>query len=261
MLVIIASLVIFLRRSKKVRLNYKRLRVFGRRRKNILEDEDDDWLNGEVHGLTTTRVTTPYADYPTSTLSSASAARFRGARESGAVTPETILAETPVRTAPSPSPYLLGVRATSSGSIFQEQGVWPPPSEQSRLIDPLVAPSEQVELGNIVDNVMGGGGVPNRQETTRTAASSRYAHSTMSSYGSSSHYPPDTPGELESAPAGTTGGADAAVGRGEGAVAGSRAVRLGERSGDFVGEECRSDITNGDGGPSDAPTAAVFERG
>ena len=131
---------------------------------------------------------------------------------SGHTTPfdvERMLSESPVRPAPSPSPYILGMRATGSGSIFQEQGVWPPPSEKSRLIDPLVAGSEQVELGNIVDHVMGGpsnpvistaGPIHGRQPSAQASLgaattrepSSRYAHSTMSTYGSGSisQYPP-----------------------------------------------------------------------
>ncbi|KAI0694503.1 hypothetical protein BC835DRAFT_1002021 [Cytidiella melzeri] len=186
LVIIIVSLFIFLHRSKKVRLNYKKLRVFGRLRKNLLDDEDDDWTDGEVHGLA------PYRDRPTSSTASSSG-RLRMAREgsSASATPfevEAMLAEPPVR--PAPSPYLLGMRAASSGSVFHEQGVWPPPSERSRLIDPLVEGSEQVELGNIVDNVMGTGTGPDN--VAAKPPSSRYAHSTMSSHGSSSHYPPTT---------------------------------------------------------------------
>ncbi len=214
-----------------MRLNYKKLRVFGRRRQNLLDDEDDDWLNNDHdgpgsgfrgHGLGGGSIGTPYSDY-TRPVSAASSTRFRGVaggastREgniSGHTTPfdvEGMLAESPVKPAPSPSPYLLGMRATGSGSIFHEQGVWPPPSEQSRLIDPLLAGSEQVELGNIVDHVMGDPQNQNQPQPSGSAAaagpsaipaharqpsagqsSSRYAHSTMSSYGSGSisQYPP-----------------------------------------------------------------------
>jgi len=155
-LIIIASLIIFMRRSEKVRLNYKKLRVFGRRRKNLLEDEDDDWMGGEGHGLTTT---TRYRDYPTST--SSSTRRFGNARgaSGGSLSAFDMSSPLPGISAggiavPPQSPYLLGMRASSSGSIFQEQ-VWPPPSENSRLVDPLVAASSQVDLGNIVSDVMG----------------------------------------------------------------------------------------------------------
>lgn len=51
------------------------------------------------------------------------------------------------------SPHLL-VRASESGSIFRE-AVWPPPGEPSRLVDPLLSASSQVDLGGIIDDVMG----------------------------------------------------------------------------------------------------------
>lgn len=51
------------------------------------------------------------------------------------------------------SPHLL-VRASESGSIFRE-AVWPPPSERSRFVDPLLSSSSQVDLARIVDDVMG----------------------------------------------------------------------------------------------------------
>ncbi|KAI6013239.1 hypothetical protein EDC04DRAFT_718802 [Pisolithus marmoratus] len=42
---------------------------------------------------------------------------------------------------------------SETGSMFQED-VWPPPSEQSRLIDPFTR-SQEIDLGSIVDDVMG----------------------------------------------------------------------------------------------------------
>jgi len=51
---------------------------------------------------------------------------------------------------------LLRPRGSVSGSIFHETGIWPPPSAASRLRDPLLSASE-VELGGIVDDVMGPG--------------------------------------------------------------------------------------------------------
>ncbi|KIN98826.1 hypothetical protein M404DRAFT_156794 [Pisolithus tinctorius Marx 270] len=42
---------------------------------------------------------------------------------------------------------------SESGSMFRED-VWPPPNERSRLIDPLSS-SQEIELGSIVNDVMG----------------------------------------------------------------------------------------------------------
>ncbi|KIJ54209.1 hypothetical protein M422DRAFT_241460 [Sphaerobolus stellatus SS14] len=50
-------------------------------------------------------------------------------------------------------PPLLPVRGVETGSVFHE-GVWPPPSERSRLEDPIRAGSN-VDLNSIVDDVMG----------------------------------------------------------------------------------------------------------
>ncbi|KAH8977910.1 hypothetical protein EDB86DRAFT_3091312 [Lactarius hatsudake] len=55
---------------------------------------------------------------------------------------------------PSSPPRLFRPRASESGSIFQES-VWPPPSAASQLTDPLTSPSHAVDLGSIVDEVMG----------------------------------------------------------------------------------------------------------
>ncbi|KAH9054057.1 hypothetical protein EDB83DRAFT_2394102 [Lactarius deliciosus] len=57
----------------------------------------------------------------------------------------------PVQSSP---PRLFRPRASESGSIFQES-VWPPPSAASQLTDPLTSPSHAVDLGGIVDEVMG----------------------------------------------------------------------------------------------------------
>ena len=50
------------------------------------------------------------------------------------------------------SPRLLRPRASDTGSIFREEGIWPPPSD--RLVDPILAGSH-INLGIIVDDVMG----------------------------------------------------------------------------------------------------------
>ena len=54
---------------------------------------------------------------------------------------------------PEFTPMLLRPRGNDTGSVFSE-GVWPPPSERSRLTDPLLAASA-VTFDNIVDDVMG----------------------------------------------------------------------------------------------------------
>ena len=52
------------------------------------------------------------------------------------------------------SPRLLRPRASDTGSIFHEEGIWPPPSDSSRLVDPILAGSH-INLSNIVHEVMG----------------------------------------------------------------------------------------------------------
>ena len=52
------------------------------------------------------------------------------------------------------SPRLLRPRASETGSIFHEGGIWPPPSDSSRLVDPILAGSH-INLSNIIDDVMG----------------------------------------------------------------------------------------------------------
>lgn len=51
------------------------------------------------------------------------------------------------------TPRLLRPRASDTGSIFHEGGIWPPPSDSSRLVDPILAGSN-INLSNIVDDVM-----------------------------------------------------------------------------------------------------------
>lgn len=70
---------------------------------------------------------------------------------------------------PSPSPALplLRSRGSETGSIFHE-GVWPPPGAESRMVDPL-SRSGEVDLGRIVDDVMG-------PERAPSIGGSWYAH-------------------------------------------------------------------------------------
>jgi hypothetical protein len=53
------------------------------------------------------------------------------------------------------TPRLLRPRASETGSIFHEGGIWPPPSDGSKLVDPILAGSN-INLSNIVNDVMGG---------------------------------------------------------------------------------------------------------
>lgn len=77
------------------------------------------------------------------------------------------------------SPHLL-VRASESGSIFRE-AVWPPPGEQSRFVDPLLNASSQVDLGRIVDDVMGSTPVGSRPSSF-AAAMHQQASSSVTSH-------------------------------------------------------------------------------
>ena len=65
--------------------------------------------------------------------------------------------ESPVNNLPrgtgvDPGPRLLRARASDTGSIFREEGIWPPPND--RLVDPILAGSH-INLSNIVTEVMG----------------------------------------------------------------------------------------------------------
>ncbi|KAJ3838358.1 hypothetical protein F5878DRAFT_619800 [Lentinula raphanica] len=56
------------------------------------------------------------------------------------------------------APTLYRARASDSGSMFHEEGVWPPPNHGTQFVDPFVPArelSKDSELGSIVDQVMG----------------------------------------------------------------------------------------------------------
>lgn len=86
------------------------------------------------------------------------------------------------------SPHLL-VRASESGSIFRE-AVWPPPGERSRFVDPLLSSSSQVDLGRIVDDVMGGSTTQGSRPPSSFGATMH--HQAASSMTSFSHLRQDT---------------------------------------------------------------------
>ena len=69
------------------------------------------------------------------------------------------------------SPRLLRSRGSGTGSIFHE-GVWPPPGEHSRLVDPLIQASSQVDLSTIVDDVMGPAKSDPRRQNSDSSANS-----------------------------------------------------------------------------------------
>ena len=119
--------------------------------------------------------TTQYRDYPGSVASSSRpfGLHSRGPSTS-AVSAVASNPPTPMQELHPPqptSPYLMGMRAASSGSIFHE-AVWPPPSEANRFVDPLVSGSSQVDLGRIVPDVMGTG----RNSPANTSASIHQQH-------------------------------------------------------------------------------------
>ncbi|CAL1699120.1 unnamed protein product [Somion occarium] len=134
---IIVSLVLFCKRK-----NYRKLRVFGhhpRSRSMLLAGEDFDDSDPPMM---------QYRDYPTLTPSQ----RTSASRHRNTTTQHSIPLS--ASNTSNTSPLLMGMRASESGSIFHED-VWPPPGEQSRFVDPILATSSQVNLGRIVDDVMG----------------------------------------------------------------------------------------------------------
>lgn len=107
--------------------------------------------------------------------------RYRDASGSTNATTPTPRSDTPHSQAPS----LYRARAAETGSIFREE-VWPPPGRESELVDPFVNSvnrSREVDLGSIVDTVMGpkavaaaaagaGAGHPQRSENSTAATTS-----------------------------------------------------------------------------------------
>ncbi|KAK7676807.1 hypothetical protein QCA50_020213 [Cerrena zonata] len=137
LLAIVASLILFTKRK-----NYRRLRVFGqpRSRSMLLAGEDFDDSDPPM---------TQYRDYPpTPTSGGTLPSRHTPYRDNQQV--QFPMASSSANT----SPHLATLRASESGSIFRED-VWPPPGEASRFVDPILATSSQVNLGGIVEDVMG----------------------------------------------------------------------------------------------------------
>ncbi|KAJ7268831.1 hypothetical protein B0H12DRAFT_70043 [Mycena haematopus] len=74
----------------------------------------------------------------------------------------------------SPAPSLFRQRA-ETGSLFREEGVWPPPGSTSTFVDPLVGLGAAGGLGKIIDDVMGP--APSYSHTKDEPSSSSTAHS------------------------------------------------------------------------------------
>jgi len=130
------------------------------------------------------------------------------------------LTESPVNTFPrggsiDQTPRLLRPRGSDTGSIFHEGGIWPPPSDSSRLVDPILAGSH-INLSGIVDDVMGNfPGQQNNPSRSNTAIRPRGRRRSMSGdtttiYSEGSVYsvdlpsPPPMPGHGHSREASTT---------------------------------------------------------
>ena len=73
---------------------------------------------------------------------------------------ESSISNVPRSSSVDQSPRLLRPRASETGSIFHEGGIWPPPGDGSRLVDPILASSD-INLSNIIDDVMGSTGQQN----------------------------------------------------------------------------------------------------
>ena len=203
-LILITALFLFYRRHQTKKISFfKRLQPKPRTRLLDGEDMDDFDLGAPM---------TRYRDYPVSvasthththSLSNTNPSPSPGpgasphAREFHAASPGPSLMGAPMdphraatpnmpagppglpghgtgNTTPSP-PHLLGMRS-ESGSIFRE-AVWPPPSENSTLIDPLRVASA-VDLSRIVDDVMGS---PTSQRGAPSPSSHRDARASATS--------------------------------------------------------------------------------
>ena len=173
--IIIVALVIFCKRSNRLRLNYKKLRVFGhRKQRTMLLDDDEDYDLADPPGMQ--RLSERYSDnpYPPSIGSRMSA-------NSQTLGPTFPIAAGPGTT----SPHVLGLRASESGSIFRE-AVWPPPGEASRFVDPLLAGSSSVDLSRIVGDVMGSQDPRNHAVFASSASQSSFQPSIAIASGSGS---------------------------------------------------------------------------
>ncbi|THH28936.1 hypothetical protein EUX98_g5252 [Antrodiella citrinella] len=159
---IIISLVFFCRRRKHRAHIFDDVPINPRSRSMLLAEEFDDTDDPHM----------AYRDYPGSFVSS-SRSPFSGSAVASPAPPsvdshypaasthsnpppefDPYAGIAPPQTVPQTSPHVMGLRASESGSIFHE-AVWPPPGESSRMVDPILAMSSQVDLTRIVEDVMG----------------------------------------------------------------------------------------------------------
>ncbi|KAI8978864.1 hypothetical protein BD414DRAFT_538772 [Trametes punicea] len=168
-LILVISVFLFYRRHQHKKLSFfKRLQPKPRAR--LLDGEDDDFDLGPPMAR--------YSDYPASIASShshslshaGSPATPKRSPNAPSFDASRSLLGTPLDPNRTPTPrgsvrglplgatvpHLMPMRA-ESGSIFRE-GVWPPPGEHSVLVDPIVSAASAVDLGRIIDDVMGPAG-------------------------------------------------------------------------------------------------------
>ncbi|KAI0916723.1 hypothetical protein AcW1_007902 [Taiwanofungus camphoratus] len=136
------ALVLFYRRHQNKKLSFFR-RKQPRPRNLLLAGEDiEDYDLGPPMQH--------YQDYPGSLTSHSRADSYTTRSVANSPVPLNVSPENSMHPRYTPSPHLLGLRASESGSIFQE-AVWPPPKA---LVDPLVSSSSD-DLSRIVDDIMG----------------------------------------------------------------------------------------------------------
>ncbi|KZT00428.1 uncharacterized protein LAESUDRAFT_816522 [Laetiporus sulphureus 93-53] len=149
------AMILFYRRHQHKKLNFFRRK--DKTPRNMLlagEDMDDYDLPPTMRS---------YSDFPGP--SSRTASYYSGSLNGPPLDPNA-----GPQMARIPSPHLMGMRTSESGSIFQE-AVWPPP--RAGLIDPLNTSSRE-SLSRIVDDVMGPAQAPS---SSQAAASSGHGRS------------------------------------------------------------------------------------
>ncbi|KAL7280215.1 hypothetical protein ACG7TL_006634 [Trametes sanguinea] len=174
LLILVTAVFLFYRRHQHKKLSFFK-RFQPKPRARLLDEDEDFDLSPPM---------ARYSDYPASVASSQSHSKtpsqtaFGGpstpSRSPNAPSFDPSLLGTPMdpNRTPTPNgsggagsgglppgaaaPHLMPMRA-ESGSIFRE-AVWPPPGEHSAFVDPIVSASSAVDLGRIVDDIMGPGG-------------------------------------------------------------------------------------------------------
>ncbi|CCM05433.1 uncharacterized protein FIBRA_07650 [Fibroporia radiculosa] len=141
LLVLAFAMIMFYRRHQHKKLNFFKGPQAKPRSLLLAGEDNDDYDLGPP--------TQSYRDYPNSMVTHSRATSYNaGSLNDLPMTPADATMQ--AHNARMPSPYLLGLRASESGSLFQE-GVWPPP--RAGFIDPLASTTD--DLTRIVDDVMG----------------------------------------------------------------------------------------------------------